>query len=444
MKAFPHPGRMQPEIQNRTRGPRNTPGWLLIAGALILLPAPGLLALDWPTYQHDYQRSGLTQEGLDFPLTLTWVHQAKPPAPAWTDPPKADFYTSVPQQPLKPRLAFDRAYHVAVVGDRLYYGSSAEHTINCLNASTGETNWSFFTDGPVRMTPTVQDGKVYAGSDDGSVYCLNATNAALIWKHTPLGSSNYFVANDGNFISPFAIRSSVVVDQGVAYFTSGFFPHEGVYLCAVDGATGTKTMSSHWQRTVTGLAALQGYMLLSSTKIFMPGSRGTPYYFDRATGSMLGSYSGAMGTFALLAGNSFFHGPAARGGGQIAEGGLSGDTIASYNNGNAIVATATRTYLLGDTTLSALDRTTRATVWSKSANYPYTLILAGPILFAGGENEVAAFDAGTGSKTWSSPVNGRAYGLAVANGRLIVSTDAGYIYSFAQDQSAKQSTWMLY
>jgi outer membrane protein assembly factor BamB len=212
----------------------------------------------------------------------------------------------------------------------------------------------------------------------------------------------------------------------------------------VDAATGTQTSSSHWQRKVGGLAALQGYLLLSATRIFMPGSRSTPFYFDRATGSMLGQYGGAMGTYALLAGNSFFYGPAARGGGQITEGGLAGDTIASYNNGNALVVTATRSYVLGDTTLSALDRTTRAAIWTRSANYPYTLILAGTTLFAGGENEVAAFDSASGNKIWSHPVNGRAYGLAVAGGRLFVSTDTGYIYSFAQTQSSRQSVWMLY
>jgi outer membrane protein assembly factor BamB len=415
--------------------------WFGLFGALLNGP---LEALDWPTYQHDFQRSGLTQESLEFPLTLAWVHRAKAPAPAWSDPPKADYYTAPPQLPLKPRLAFDRAHHVAVAGGRLYFSSSSEHTINCLNADTGATNWLFFTDGPVRMAPTVQDGKVYVGSDDGTVYCLNATNATLIWKSTPAGTNNYLVANDGTFISPYAIRSSVAVDQGVAYFTAGFFPHEGVYLCAVDAATGLMTNAHHWQRLFVGTAALQGYMLLTATRIFMPGSRSTPYYFDRATGSMLGQYNGAMGTYALLAGNSFYFGPAARGGGEITEGGLAGDTIASYNDGNAMVVTATRSYLLADTSFSALDRSTRATVWTKSVSYPYCLILAGTTLFAGGENEVAAFDSASGDRIWNSPVNGRAYGLAVANGRFFVSTDTGYLYGFVQNQSSKQSLWMLY
>ena len=40
--------------------------WIGLLSGLL----PGrLLALDWPTYQHDYQRSGLTQEILEFPLT---------------------------------------------------------------------------------------------------------------------------------------------------------------------------------------------------------------------------------------------------------------------------------------------------------------------------------------------------------------------------------------
>ncbi len=46
------------------------------------------------------------------------------------------------------------------------------------------------------------------------------------------------------------------------------------------------------------------------------------------------------------------------------------------------------------------------------------------------DDEVAAFDIASGNKIWSAPVRGRACGLAVANGGLYVSTDAGIVYAF--------------
>jgi outer membrane protein assembly factor BamB len=58
------------------------------------------------------------------------------------------------------------------------------------------------------------------------------------------------------------------------------------------------------------------------------------------------------------------------------------------------------------------------------------LILAGETLFAGGDDLVVAFDAATGTKRWSAPVTGKAHGLAVAHGRLFVSTDRGTIHCF--------------
>ncbi len=41
---------------------------------------------------------------------------------------------------------------------------------------------SFFTGGPVRLAPSVENGRVYAGSDDGNVYCLGADDGRLIWR----------------------------------------------------------------------------------------------------------------------------------------------------------------------------------------------------------------------------------------------------------------------
>jgi outer membrane protein assembly factor BamB len=59
------------------------------------------------------------------------------------------------------------------------------------------------------------------------------------------------------------------------------------------------------------------------------------------------------------------------------------------------------------------------------------LILAGDIVIAGGTSEVVAVEAETGKTLWSTNVDGAARGLAVADGRLFVSTGEGTIYCFA-------------
>jgi outer membrane protein assembly factor BamB len=61
---------------------------------------------------------------------------------------------------------------------------------------------------------------------------------------------------------------------------------------------------------------------------------------------------------------------------------------------------------------------------------PHSLILAGNTLFAGGNDEVAAYSTIDRKQIWTAKVNGAALGLAVAHGRLLVSTDKGAIHCF--------------
>jgi outer membrane protein assembly factor BamB len=415
-------------------------GAAALALALLLSRA---VAGDWPTYMHDRQRSGVTSESLGTNLAPAWVYpRVKPPVAAWADEAKKDFYVAVSsQKPFKTRLVFDHVNHVVIAGGRLFAGSATEHTIRCFGATTGEPKWTFFTDAPVRMAPAFDSGRVYAGSDDGAVYCLDAANGGLLWKYTASGTNNYLVPNNGHFASPWAVRTGVAVESGVAYFAAGIFPHDGMYLCAVDAATGARTATNHWQTFHLNQGSFQGYVLLSPTRVFVPGARSNPFYFDRRTGAMLGQYSdaNALGTFTLLSSNSLFWGPSSRGGAQITEGDLGGANLTTLSGANALVATTNRLFYVTDTDVRALNRSTRAVVWTKTQPYPNALILAGSLLIAGGDNEVAAFDATAGAKLWSAPVQGRALGLAVANGLLYVSTDQGFIHAFASPPSPPSS-----
>jgi len=420
-----------------------------LLGLAIVIVWPGAWpnAADWPTYRHDNQRSAITAETLKLPLAKRWqMVSAQPPSPAWAKPAKFDFYVS-PQsrKPLVHRLAYDHAYHVTAVGNRVFYGSSAEHTVHCLDAYSGKEQWAFFTDGPVRFAPSIQDNRVYAGSDDGTAYCLNAVTGKLIWKHTAASERNILVANDGRLVSPWAVRSSIAVDGGSAYFTSGFFPHEGVYMNSVDALTGKENGRQHWKQFHLNKGSFQGYMLLSDSRIYMPGGRSTPFYFDRYTGKRLGQFAkgNGMGSFALLANNRIYHGPADRSGGVLTETGPSGDKAASHVDAADMIVDSQSMYLLTTNKITAMDRSSRRARWNQPIEAGRSIALAGDILFVGSAGRVKAFKSSSGKKLWSEAVPGQALGLAVANGALLVSTDTGAIISFGQINNYP-SAWVLY
>lgn len=76
-----------------------------------------------------------------------------------------------------------------------------------------------------------------------------------------------------------------------------------------------------------------------------------------------------------------------------------------------------------------------AQLWVLERTCADALILAGETLFAGGDGRVLAIDAGTGKVLWEGSVEGVARGLAVADGRLFVSTTTGAIYCFGPEGS---------
>lgn len=134
----------------------------LLLGILLLAPITfasagrTLQAADWPTYRFDRERSGATDEQLTLPLSKRWTIKA-PAAPqtAWSGPNKRVFE----RKHLRHRVTFDDAFHVVVVGDRAYYGSTADHQVHCVDAVTGQQIWQFFTGAPVRLAPTIVQGR---------------------------------------------------------------------------------------------------------------------------------------------------------------------------------------------------------------------------------------------------------------------------------------------
>nr|ADI18478.1 FOG: wd40-like repeat-protein [uncultured Verrucomicrobiales bacterium HF4000_13K17] len=432
-------------------------------------------AADWPTYRADASRSGVTAEQLTLPLWEAWKHQPlHAPRPAWRGPAKRDLYNKVGV--LKNRQLFDHAFHVIADAGNVYFGSSADDQIHCLNAVTGKEKWTYFTEGPVRFAPTLHGGKLFVGSDDGHAYCIS-TDGKLIWRQR-LAPRDYRIAGNNRIISAWPLRTGILVLDGVAYAGAGMFPSEVVHIVAFSAANG----KDQWRATQTDLPA-QGYLLVSDDRVYVPGGRSNPVVLNRTDGKRLRTVSGSGGTYALLTGNTLVFGPGRKGQLGLVPG-ESKDIFATFA-GNHMIVSGEKSYLHADKELSVLDRVRylklegerkqvaaqreqlgkqlaqlrkqkspelpnvqeqliavgrrldeistgmkACVLWRVDCAQPHALILAGKTLFAGGNGEVAAYSVVDGKQVWAASVNGAALGLAVAHGRLLVSTEKGTIHCF--------------
>lgn len=410
---------------------------------------------DWPAYRHDAQRSGIATEEIKLPLTEVWMYRSTAPNPAWPElPAKQDVYRRVAS--LGPTTTYDRAFHVAAANGAVFYGSSSDDTVRCLDAADGRVRWTFTTDGPVRLAPVVADGRVYVGSDDGCVYCLRAEDGGLVWKYRG-GPEDRRLPGNGRMMSLWPVRCGVVVDAGVVYFCAGLFPSQGNFLCAVSAKDGKEL----WKQPIEVVS--QGYLLASASHLYVPTGRTAPVAFERATGKQVAKLPGAGpnrqagGCFAVLADDTLLYSAGETAGIQAGSA-LSKDKVV-FADGMRVVADATMNYILTRDRLIAVDRAhwlelSRLQARSKKSpeelariaelggtrrNYVKwetpvpdgcELVLAGKTIFVGEQDRVTAYNVADGGQAWRGDVQGKAYGLAVSGGRLYVSTDRGMIHCF--------------
>jgi outer membrane protein assembly factor BamB len=427
---------------------------LLLAAVLLAVSAA---AEDWPTFMHDRARSGVSGEALKFPLNELWSYT--PPAEpgrAWPNPQPG--YNELP------KLAFDDATHVAMAGDTVFFGSSVDNGIHAVDARTGAKRWTFFTEGPVRLAPTVSEGRVYAGSDDGLVYCLDAKDGRLVWSARP-GPGTTRILGAGRMSSLWPIRTGVLVDAGVAYCGTGIFPARETSVAAFDAATGKRL----WQTTTTPKSgeayvalAPQGYLLATTDQLYVPCGRTAPLAYARADGAARGSMvktylivpsKGVVsGDYGVLVDDLFYLGsqnelhtytPDGRHVSTLKEAAqvvatrshyfrLTGPAIPKYGRGPA-----ERVHVITAFDRAACDAAPKrgmlpkeAAQWTFNGAQLQLLVATASHVLVGGSNTVVAVDIATGKAAWTGKVDGLAKGLAVANGQLVVSTENGRLFCF--------------
>jgi outer membrane protein assembly factor BamB len=444
----------------------------------------------WRTYRHDGLRSAVTDENLPDNLSAKWVYRsAHQPKPAWYKPSEE-----------LPRMHDDNTYHIVSANGITYFGSSVDDKIYALNTENGKTEWTFFAEGPVRFAPTIWKDKLYFSSDDGHIYCLDADDGDLIWKYRASPSAKKLIGN-GNMISLWPARTSVLVENGIVYATAGIFPYEGLYIFALDAKNGkviwkNDTIGDKAHELQYGGISPHGYLLTSKDNLYIPSGRNMPAAFDKKTGKFLYALSAgskAGGTWALIADSTLIAGTERSGtpakiAYDLKSGRREGDAFVSFN-GIDMVFKGNISYVVTETGIHAIERKIypqlekkintllkeikdtngelrkiaqgsldkkkiqgnefsrlieknkslkrqidslkiSATKWNYEHSGLNTIVLAGNKIIAGGKNIIVLIDADSGKELQQFKIDGRAMGLAVADGHLLANDEKGNIYCF--------------
>ena len=255
--------------------------WLVVAGYFaVSAVATVCRSDDWPMWRHDAGRTGATADLLPEATTLKWVRHLPEVTPA--------YHSS--------RLQFDAGYEPIVAGGRLLIASSRNDSVTAYETSTGRELWVFRTNGPVRLAPAVWKNSVCFGSDDGHLYCVELSTGQLRWKHRAAPSDRRLLGNR-RLISVWPIRGGPVVAEGRVYFAAGVWPFEGVFVIAMDIATGDVIWRNerlgylfgqqpHNTHAIGGLAP-QGYLIAHGEELIVPCSTAYPARLNRKTGELI-------------------------------------------------------------------------------------------------------------------------------------------------------------
>lgn len=422
-------------------------------------------AADWPEYQGDAARSGVSTETIKLPLKVNWVYKLPtPPRPAWEEPGKEAH-----------RLDFDFSPQPIIAGGRVFFCSSGDDTVRAADLVSGGLRWQFTAGGPVRFAPAIADGRLYVACDDGWLYCLGAEKGNLLWRFRAALRDDMVLGN-GRMISRWPMRSGAVVVDGVVYTAAGMWPNEGVHIYALDAKTGKVI----WRNDSTGIqyvelphpgatgfsgVAPQGYLAVAGDVLLVPTGRSCPAAFDRRTGKFLYCWphrswdDAKRGGCWLTTGGGLYFNPTREPKGTsesfVGEASpLPNDGMVAYDvktnkpvfelkGKNRVLVAGNVLYAIGNGEAAAYDlaalrakkKPDTAVKWKSPHLRVYGMALVGNTLFVGGKGVLSALDAKTGKRVWYQTIDipGPIRGIAAAGGCVVVATDHGVLSCFSRN-----------
>lgn len=308
------------------------------------------------------------------------------------------FHGSYAQHNVLWKYSTNSAIHssATISGDRLFFGSNDNH-LYCLNKTSGELLWKYETRGAIQSTPAVANGKVYFNSCDGAIYSVHENNGKPAWIFRTNGEQradmwDYYL-------------SSPLVVNGVIYIGSGdscvYALEEESGKCLWKYKTnGIVHATAACNNGVVYIGSFDGYFYA------LYADSGIPAWKFNTVGDMY---------FPL---------------GEIQKGALI--------MGNTVV------FGSRDYNIYALDATKGTGKWNMKEIGSW--IIATPLVYdnclyfgTSDSHRFYCMDAQTGNVIWTLPLNMRVYGSAcVANGNIAFGCFNGKLY-FVNPKTGKIS-----
>ena len=308
----------------------------------------------------------------------------------------------------------------AVANGYVFAGSN-DGAVYCLNSSNGELVWYYSTPSKVESSPAIDNGIVYIGSDDDNVYALNATNGAKLWNYTTGGAVTsspavvdgvvYIGSGDGNvyalnatsgaklwnYTTGGAVESSPAVVDGVVYVASGDY-----FVYALNASTGNEIWNHHTGSTISSPSVYNGYVYIGSYD-------GYVCCLNASTGAQIWKYQTQ---------NSVASSPAVAYGCVYVGSEDNNVYCLNASNGEKIWQSPTGYW-----------------IWSSPA------IADGNVYVGSEDYNIYCLNASTGSKEWSYETgNFVDSSPAIVNNTLYVGSDDSHIYAFALSNSIAETT----
>ena len=242
---------------------------------------------DWPTWRGDASRSACSASALPNSLHLQWSRHLEKPAPAW---PASQH-----------KIQFDASFEPVVAGKRIFVASMVSDRVTAYDTESGREVWRKYVNGPVRFAPLFWNDKVYVASDDGMLYCLDASTGHCVWVMRG-GADSRMVLGNERLVSAWPVRGAPVLRErgdgkATLYFAAGIWPFMGVFIHAVDADSGAViwtnsgsgseyVVQQHYSPAFAGVAP-QGYLSFGAGVLLVAGGRTVPAGYDLETGKFL-------------------------------------------------------------------------------------------------------------------------------------------------------------